>query len=342
MSPLIVLGLVLLAALLVCFLLWRRESRAAGAAVSVTGLALPLLVVAVAGLGYLTLGLDRNTLDWLADQRRYDPVAERVIAGEAPGEQDQDISAAALTRVLQARLVREPSLPGWYTLGLLYDQLGAPAQAQEAARRALRIDPGDAAARLLLARGLIAQADGRLTDEAHAQIRRVLADNPNHDGALMLQAMAASEARRFDLAASSWRTLLARHGDGEAGALIRQGLEQAEQQRQRSARLQGLTVTVNAGDIPAGGTLFVFLRRAGESGGQPLAARRVLAESFPIDVTLRPGDWLQPYPEQLDQLRVAARYTPAPGSDVGEANLSAPLVPLDLQQRPAANVTIRR
>ena len=81
MSPFIVLIVVLLAALLVCFLLWRRESRAAGAPLSITGLAIPLLVVAVAGLGYLTIGLDRNTLDWLADQRRYDPVAERVIAG---------------------------------------------------------------------------------------------------------------------------------------------------------------------------------------------------------------------------------------------------------------------
>ena len=46
MSPFIVLMLVLLAALLVCFLLWRRESRAAGAPTSFTGLALPPLVVA--------------------------------------------------------------------------------------------------------------------------------------------------------------------------------------------------------------------------------------------------------------------------------------------------------
>lgn len=342
MSPFIVLSMVLLAALLVCFLLWRRESRAAGAATSITGLALPLLVVAVAGLGYLTIGLERNSLDWLADQRRYDPVVDRVIAGEAPGEQDQDISAAALTRVLQAQLVREPSLPGWYTLGLLYDQLGAPAQAQEAARRALAMDPDDAAARLLLARGLIAQADGRLTDEAEAEIGRVLAANPNHDGALMLQAMAANEARRFDLAARSWRALLSRHGDGEAGELIRRGLAQAEQQRQRGEQLEGLTVTVEAEDIPEGGTLFVFLRRAGESGGQPLAARRVLAESFPIQVTLRPGDWLQSYPAELDQLRVAARYTPAPGSNVGQANLNAAPAPLDPSQRPAASLTLRR
>ena len=41
MSPFIVLIVVLLAALLVCFLLWRRESRAAGAPLSITGLAIP-------------------------------------------------------------------------------------------------------------------------------------------------------------------------------------------------------------------------------------------------------------------------------------------------------------
>lgn len=342
MSPFIVLILVLLAALMVCFLLWRRESRAAGARPSITGLALPLLVVALAGLGYLTLGLERHTLEWLADQRRYDPVAERVIAGEAPGEQDRNISTAALTRVLQSRLVREPSFTGWYTLGLLYDQLGAPAQVQEAARRALALDPDDHAARLLLARGLIAQAGGRLTEEAEAQIARVLADNPAHDGALMLQAMAASEARRYGLAAQAWRALLARHGDGETGDLIRRGLARAEQQHQRGKRLRGLTVTVRAQDVPEGGTLFVFLRLAGERGGQPLAARRVLAESFPIQVTLRQGDWLQAYPADLAQLRVAARYTPAPGSSVDQANLNAAPVSLDLDQRPAASLTIRR
>ncbi|HAM76284.1 MAG TPA: cytochrome C biogenesis protein, partial [Alcanivorax sp.] len=81
---------------------------------------------------------------------------------------------------------------------------------------------------------------------------------------------------------------------------------------------------------------------AGESGGQPLAARRVLAESFPIQVTLRPGDWLQAYPAELDQLRVAARYTPAPGSSVDQANLNAAPTALDLSRRPAASLTIRR
>ncbi|MFP1683400.1 tetratricopeptide repeat protein [Alloalcanivorax sp. C16-1] len=339
MTVFVILPLVLVLAVLVVFLLWRRESRRAGAATSWSGLALPLLVVALAGLGYLTLGLHPETLGWLSEQRRYDAVAERVIRGEAPGVEDHDISAQALTRVLQAKVVRDPTLPGWYTLGLLYDQLGAPAQAQEAARRALALDPDDDGARLLLARGLIAQNQGRLNDEADAQIRRVLEANPRHDGALMLRAMAATEARRFDLAAEAWRALLVRHGDGEAGDLIRQGLARAEAQQQRGARLDNLTFTVRAPELPDGGTLFVFLRPEGGSG-QPLAARRVLVESFPVTVTLRAGDWLQNYPEQPDTLRVAARYTPAPGSSVEQARLGSEPQTLDLDAQPAAVIDL--
>ena len=339
MTLFVILPLVLLLAVLVCFGLWRRERRRAGEPVSWHGLALPLLVVVLAGLGYLSLGLHPETANWLAEQNRYDDVAQRVIRGEGPSEDDHDISAQALTRVLQSRLARDPSQPGWYTLGLLYDQLGAPAQAQEAARRALALDPDDDGARLLLARGMIAQNQGRLTDEADAQIQRVLDDQPQHDGALMLRAMAATEARRFDLAAQSWRALLARHGDGEAGRLIRQGLARAEEQKVRGEKLDNLSVTVDAPDLPDGGTLFVFLRRQGDSG-QPLAARRVLVESFPVTVTLRPADWLQSYPENLDVLRVAARYTPAPGSNVEQARLGTEPVPLALGESPAARLKL--
>lgn len=339
MIVLLILSLVLTLTVVVGFLLWRHENRRDGATTGWSGLALPLLVVGLGGLGYMVLGLHPDTLGWLADQRRYDEVAERVIQGQPASDDEQAISVPGLTRVLQAKVVRDPSLPGWYTLGLLYDQLGAPAQAQEAARRALRIDPDDVAARLLLARGLIAQNQGRLDDAADAEIRRVLASNPDHDGALMLRAMAATEARRFALAAESWRGLLRRHGDGEAGDLLRQGLAQAEAQQQQAARFENLSVTVDATGLPAGGTLFVFLRHQGGSG-QPLAARRLLVDAFPITVTLRAEDWLQNYPDQPKTLRVAARYTPAPGSNVEQALLGSEPRPLDLDARPAARIEL--
>lgn len=339
MIVLLILSLVLILTVVAGFLMWCQENRRAGTAVSWSGLALPLLVVGLGGLGYLTLGLHPETLGWLAEQRRYGEVAERVIRGQAPGEEDRDISAQGLTRVLQAKVVRDPSLPGWYTLGLLYDQLGAPAQAQEAARRALAIDPHDVDARLLLARGLIAQNQGRLDDDADAEISRVLASNPNHDGALMLRAMAATEARRFDLAAQAWRGLLQRHGEGEAGDLLRQGLAHAEAQQQRAARLENLTVIVDAPELPGGGTLFVFLRHQ-DGSGQPLAARRLLVDSFPATVTLRAEDWLQNYPEQPETLRVAARYTPAPGSSVEQARLGSAPQTLDLDTQPVAHIEL--
>src|SRR5690606_19396562 len=121
----------------------------------------------------------------------------------------------------------------------------------------------------------------------------------------------------------------------EAGDLIREGLARAEAQRQRGARLENLTFTVRAPELPDGGTLFVFLRPEGGSG-QPLAARRVLVDAFPVTVTLRAEDWLQNYPEQADTLRVAARYTPAPGASVDQAGLSSAPQRLDLNARPAA------
>lgn len=334
-----VLGLVLLMALAVAFVFWWRETRRAGQRPSWRGLAIPLLVVALAGLGYLTLGLNPRTPAWVAEQHRYAAVAEKIIQGQAPDDQDKHLSAADLARVLQARLVREPSAPGWYTLGLLYDQLEAPVQVQKAARRALELDPSNPSARLLLARGMIEQAQGKLTDDAYKQIQIVLADNPDHDGAWMLQAMAAGQAHRYGLAAEAWRQLLKRHDNGEAGKLIRQGLTRAEQQQTRGRQLDGLTVRVRGGMLPAGGTLFVFLRENGQ-GGQPLAARRVLVAAFPATVTLRARDWLQRYPDDLDGLRVAARYTPAPGSSVAQAGIRSATQSLSLGNSPAATLEL--
>ena len=63
-------------------------------------------------------------------------------------------------------------------------------------------------------------------------------------------------------------------------------------------------------------------------------------ESFPVTVTLRAGDWLQNYPEKPDTLRVAARYTPAPGSSVEQARLGSEPQPLDLDARPAAIIDL--
>ncbi|WP_300380704.1 tetratricopeptide repeat protein [uncultured Alcanivorax sp.] len=276
----IVISVVLLVALgALIWLLWQREARKAGKVMR-GAIGIPLVVVLLAALGYGLIGYNEHTNDWLADQQEYRDVARAIIAGESPERAASEVPVGALVRVLQAELVKEPSAMGWYALGSLYDQLGAPEQSEEAARKALAMSPQEPAMHLLLARALIQKAGGKLTDPALAELRWVLDREPAHDGAWMMLAMSADRAGRYDLAEQGWQALLSRHSEGETGDLLRRGLENARQQKSRQEKFAGIQAVVEADDLPAGGTVFVYLREAGSSG-QPLAGRRPGGPHFP-------------------------------------------------------------
>ncbi len=337
----IALGLIFLLALAgLLWVLWRREARKAGKVMR-GAIGIPLIVVVLAAAGYALIGYNEHTGDWLDDQQEYRAVARAIIAGQSPARAASDVPVGALVRVLQAELVKSPSAVGWYALGSLYDQLGAPEQAEEAARKALALSPREPAMHLLLARALIEKAGGRLTDDALAELRWVLDREPAHDGALMMLAMSADRAGRYSLAEQGWQALLARHSDGETGELLRRGLENARQQKARQEIFAGLQARVAAQDLPAGGTLFVYLRQAGSSG-QPLAARRQVVPHFPVSVTLNRDDWLQPFPDDSVDLVIGARYTPAPGGAVDQASIMSPVQPLQLPQRDPVELVLPR
>lgn len=308
--------------------MWRRESGRLGAALSGRRLLAVVLVPVLGVLVYFAAGYRQGTAEWLADYQTLRPVAERLVAGLPPEELDRDVSPAALARVLQRQLAITPSAEGWYALGLLYGELQAPEMAVLAARRALEIAPQMLPARLLLAQGLIGEADGRLTPEAQELLSEVLSEDPEHDGARMLLGMAATQNRQYGLAADAWRALLARHADSEAGPVLQRSLDYAEAQQALAERFEAVKVTVQAPpELPPGGSLFVFLRVEGQRG-QPLAARRVLVDSFPLAVTLRGEDWLQPYPDAQAAVEVGARYSAAAAGGVDQAERSAEPVAL--------------
>ncbi|MBL4570982.1 MAG: 1-acyl-sn-glycerol-3-phosphate acyltransferase, partial [Alcanivorax sp.] len=127
-----VLLLVVLGALL--WLLWQREARKAGKVMR-GAIGIPLVMVVLAAAGYGLVGYNEHSSDWLADQQEYRSVARAIIAGQSPERAASDVPVGALVRVLQAELVKDPSAMGWYALGSLYDQLGAPEQSEEAARK---------------------------------------------------------------------------------------------------------------------------------------------------------------------------------------------------------------
>ena len=322
------------------WLLWQREARKAGKVMR-GGIGIPVVVVLLAAAGYGLVGYNEHTGPWLQHQQDYRAVAQDIIAGKPPTKAAADVPAGALVRVLQSELSQTPSAVGWYALGALYDQLGAPAQTEEAARKALQLNPDDAAMHLLLARALIQKAGGKLTDPALAELRWVLDREPAHDGAWMMLAMSADRAGRYDLAEQGWQALLSRHSEGETGDLLRRGLENARQQKSRQEKFAGIQAVVEADDLPAGGTVFVYLREAGSSG-QPLAARRQVVPHFPATVSLSARDWLQRYPDDSAALVIGARYTPAPGGGVDQAAIMAPVKPLELPQKSPATLVLER
>lgn len=337
----IVIALVLLVALgALLWVLWQREARKAGKVMR-GAIGIPLVVVLLAAAGYGLVGYNEHTSDWLADQQEYRSVARAIIEGQSPERAASDVPVGALVRVLQAELVREPSAMGWYALGSLYDQLGAPEQSEEAARKAVAMSPQQPAMHLLLARALIQKAGGKLTDPALAELRWVLDREPAHDGAWMMLAMSADRAGRYDLAEQGWEALLSRHSEGETGDLLRRGLENARQQKTLQEKFAGIQAVVASEDLPAGGTLFVYLRQAGSSG-QPLAAHRQVVPQFPVTVTLSARDWLQRYPDDGTELVIGARYTPAPGAAVDQASIAAPVKPLKLPQSGPAMLVLGR
>lgn len=338
-------GVVLCAGVAVLLaLIWRHESRRRGATVA-RGPAwvLAVGVVALGGVLYALVGYQDTTGDWLSERQRLRPVALKIIAGQAPGAVvDKDTRVGPLARVLQREMARHPeSVSGWYALGLLYQQMKQPRMAVKAARKGLAVadEPGQrTAVRLLLARGLIASAGGKLVPEAERILLDIVERQPRHDGAWTLLAMSASRSDRFDLAERAFQTLLERHGEGELGVMLRKGLEKVRSARADSggesaaggtADAGPVTVRVSAAEgVAPGGTLFVFLRQGG-GGGKPLAARRMNVESFPVTLTVRRGDWLQSPPGDLADLRAGARYSRSAGAGVGGAGLRAAPVPLD-------------
>ena len=337
----IVIALVLLLALgVLLWLLWQREARKAGKVMR-GAIGIPLIMLVLAAAGYGLVGYNEHTSDWLNDQQEYRSVARAIIAGESPERAASEVPVGALVRVLQAELVKNPSAMGWYALGSLFDQLDAPEQSEEAARKAVAMSPEEPAMHLLLARALIQKAGGKLTDPALAELRWVLDREPTHDGAWMMLAMSADRAGRYDLAEQGWQALLSRHSNGETGDLLRRGLENAREQKARQGKFAGIEAVVAAEDLPAGGTVFVYLREAGSSG-QPLAARRQVVPHFPATVSLSAQDWLQRYPDDGAELVIGARYTPAPGGAVDQAAIMAPVKPLELPQGGPAVLVLER
>jgi|GEM_PF-439741 len=330
----VMLGVFILAVMLWMLWLWLREARIEQIklpAIAVLGV---LVAVVFGGALYAFLGYQTGTKELLDNRAMYAELADHLSqGGELSGEEaaehfttNDDVLQFAL--VLQNRLATQPTSSGWQMLSNIYANLGAFEQAKQAGYAALELENSHDN-KLWLAQVALQENEGALNAEAFNHIQAVLREAPEHNGAWLTLAMAATEAKEYDLAEEAWQVLYDRNQDNaETRRLFERSLEFVQEQRGTHELFNNIEVRVEAeGDVAPGGSLFVYLRHEG-SAGQPLAARRVLANKLPMTVTFSSDDWLGPYPtKDVDDLVVGARYNPSGSRNVSDAGITSPTVP---------------
>lgn len=303
------------------WLLWffARESRLQNTPVTATA---AIALVMGLGLGvflYWSSGYEEGTLGLLEDRLSLNEDVNEVLRGKASIFDDRE-HTWAMARLLQQRLINTPTAHGWYELSQFFQVSEATPMAKEAAEAALQLED-TVDARLWMAQLALEEQGGALNQEAYSHLHVALLKEPEHDGAWLMLAMAATEAGEYDMAEESWNSLLERHqADDNTRALLERSLAFVQEQKKLVGSVKTLTVNVEAEEgVSRGGTLFVFVRHKG-SAGQPLAARRLLVNQFPTTVEITANDWLGSYADpESAELVVGARYSRSASTDVADA-----------------------
>lgn len=197
------------------------EALAAAGAPRAAALAVAVLVPAAALSVYLWLGSPGAPAA---------PESPRAAGAEAAREA-QELDANI--EKLRARLARQGGdLQGWLLLARSLTVLGRHGEAAAAYRRAAAIDPGNLDIKAGAAEALVAASGGRVTPEARAGFREVLAARPSDPAARYYLALGKAQAGELDDAFDMWRSLLL---DAPADAPWREPV--AQRVRELAARL---------------------------------------------------------------------------------------------------------
>lgn len=197
-------------------------------------------------------------------------LAYQALVRLAMGQGDQALE------LLQESLRRDPDLIDAYVhMALVYVRLGRTADAEE----------------------IVNQAARRFPDQA-GPLRKLLQELQQGQ---TQQAQAASGAT--DPHADPHAGLGLGTPGGEGRGAVAEPAPSAGRAASSGKRIAG-TVELDpalAGQVGAGGILFVFVREAGFGAGPPVAARRLPVSSFPVAFEIGEGDAMmgQPFPDDL-------------------------------------------
>jgi cytochrome c-type biogenesis protein CcmH len=205
----------------------------------------------------------------------------------------------ALTHWQNAVAQNPQDLLAWLQLGQAYTQVEQFGLAIHAYERANQVANGTNAAALAgIGEALLLGGDPSNNDRAAQLFERALVIDPQSPKALFYSALQAAQAGKTQLARDRFATMLSLNPpEPVRGLLQRQiGMLDAELAHAQPDPATAITLKIDldpalAARLPAGGSLFVFVRNP--AGGAPLAVKRLTVQ-FPQQISLSAADSMLP------------------------------------------------
>lgn len=221
---------------------------------------------------------------------------------------------------LQQELKNNPdNLEGWVLLARTQMTLQNFKSADEAFAKAIALEPGNADLKTERAEAMMRSSDTRaFPDEAVALLQQALTENPEHERAMFFMGMHYLQQGDLLHAETYLNKLLPKLEPEAATALIEQiniaraqqnkpPLETSAAETQAGKVVINVTVSIDkslASSVRPGAALFVFAKST-NGGGPPVAAKRIEANTFPIQLELSDADSLMPTANLSSQEKVA-------------------------------------
>lgn len=287
---------------------------------------LPAVAVLV-GISLLLYGQIGDAKGVKLQQQRLDELAALSTKVMDP---QQSTSAEELRRFaqgLRAKLQNESEEPmGWLMLARTGQVLNDLSMMLGAAQRGYALAPENQTLKILYIQGLYYTGEPGSVAQAQTMIQQALSEDPQQLELWSIYAMMALDEGQFELAIERWQQMLPFVEEGsERAQTLKKSIAFAQQRLESERTVKGL----GAEELPmaegaynlkvslapeaaklSGGTLFVFAK-AVQGSPVPIAARRIEAPEFPLQIQLSDADSMLDQIKLSDQLEfmVTARWS---------------------------------
>lgn len=208
---------------------------------------------------------------------------------------DKEITLQQLLTELRLRSEADPNnFELWRQFGDLFLSFGDIARAEQAFVRALSLRP-ETEVRLEFSRYYTEQGSPEAYQQAERHISVVLIDEPNHEGALLLQGINYFKQKKFQQAIHYWQRLLKfRESGSESAQLIQQQIDLAQRQL-KLEQLNHISVVIkNVDSLLLTRYKKAFLLVRSKDGGPPVAVKSFKVSELNKPLTLTPDNVMLP------------------------------------------------